>query len=115
MKDETDSALGDEVERADTLADRLSKLIEAKPEVRERKYVVRSKSNATPDKLLSVLTKEQRISFSNLEFFGWKIWFVRRPLFFDPQVLLINEDSGLYGLLMKDGNLDMDPKINIRR
>lgn len=107
--------LEDAEEQSNTLAERLSKLTEKPAAARERKFVARNKGNAIPDKYLSVLTKEQKISLSNLEFFGWKIWFIRQPLFLEPQVLLINEESGLYGLLTKNGELDLDTRIHIRR
>lgn len=100
---------------SDTLAERLSKLSMAPTAARERKFVARNKGNAIPNKYLSILTKEQKISLANLEFFGWKIWFIRRPLFLEPQVFLINEESGLYGHLAMDGELDLDTRIHIRR
>jgi hypothetical protein len=99
-----------------SLAERLSILANTPPaRPSGRKLVNRQKENAVPEDLTKLLTKEQQTSLANLEFFGWRVWFVRRPLFATPQIMLQHEESGLYALLSEDGNLNMEPDIPLRR
>ncbi len=99
-----------------SLAERLSLLANTPPSrPAGRKLVNRQKENAVPTELSGLLTKEQLTSLANLEFFGWRLWFVRRPLFAIPKVMLQHEISGIYALLEEDGNLNLEPEIPLRR
>lgn len=99
-----------------SLAERLSILANTPPaRPSGRKLVNRQKENAVPEDLSKLLSKEQQTSLASLEFFGWRVWFVRRPLFATPHVMLQHEESGLYALLAEDGSLDMEPDLPLRR
>ncbi len=75
----------------------------------------RQKENAIPKYLSRLLTKEQQSSLNLLEIFGWRVWFVRRPLFGKPKIMIQHEASGVYALLTEDGNVDMEPDFPMRR
>jgi hypothetical protein len=99
-----------------SLAERLSRLANIPPtNPAGRKQVNRQKENAVPTELSGLLTKDQLTSLANLEFFGWRLWFVRRPLFAIPKVMLQHEVSGIYALLEEDGNLNLEPDLPLRR
>ncbi len=99
-----------------SLAERLSLLANTQPSRPPgRKLVNRQKENAVPKELSRLLTKDQLTSLANLEFFGWRLWFVRRPLFAIPKIMLQHETSGLYALLEEDGNLNLEPDLPLRR
>jgi hypothetical protein len=99
-----------------SLAERLSRLANTPPtSPAGRKQVNRQKENAVPTELSGLLTKDQLTSLANLEFFGWRLWFIRRPLFAIPKVMLQHEISGIYALLEEDGNLNLEPDLPLRR
>lgn len=99
-----------------SLAERVSRLAKEPPPPPEfRKIVIRNQQNANTLDMERALTPKQRESIESLAFFGWKIWFIRRPLFGIPVVMIENSDSGLYAQLDDDGNLDMEPEIQLRR
>lgn len=76
---------------------------------------MRNRQNADAIDMERALTKKQLESIESLAFFGWQVWFIRRPLFGIPVVMIENPTSGLYALLDDDGNLDMEPNIQLRR
>lgn len=80
-----------------------------------RQFVNRQQKNAIPRYMSKLLTKEQQSSLNILELFGWRVWFVRRPLSGKLKVMIQHEDSGVYALLTEDGNLDMEPDFPMRR
>ncbi len=69
---------------------------------------------AVPDNLEDWLTPEQMQMLHQIESFGWKIKFIRRPVFQDPIVVLVGDDEKKIGILEKDGKINMDPDITIR-
>jgi hypothetical protein len=69
---------------------------------------------AVPDNLEDWLTPEQVQMLHQIESFGWKIKFIRRPVFQDPIVVLVGDDEKKIGILEKDGKINMDPDITIR-
>jgi hypothetical protein len=79
-----------------------------------REFVSRQQENAIPRYLGRLLTREQQSSLNILELFGWRVWFVRRPLFGKPKVMIQHEASGVYALLTEDGNVDMEPDFPMR-
>lgn len=68
-----------------------------------------------PDGLNALLTPPQRLSLHQLESFGWRIAFVRRPLFQDPVVVLCNSGGDQFGVLEPGGELNLQADLKIRQ
>ncbi|MCW4473272.1 hypothetical protein OK345_12245 [Xanthomonas sp. H13-6] len=49
-----------------------------------------------------------------LEFFGWQLRFVRRPLFRDPVPVLFERASPRYVVVQSDGTLDESQTLKLR-
>lgn len=106
----------DDDEDRPSLAERVSRLArEPLPPPEFRRIVIRNRQNADAIDMERALTRKQRESIESLAIFGWYVWFIRRPLFGIPVVIIENPASGLYALLDDDGNLDMEPNIQLRR
>ena len=67
-----------------------------------------------PTNLKDYLSEEQMMSLNNLSHFGWEIFFIRRPAFKNPVVVLLNSDGHSIGILGDDGKIQVDPDIVIR-
>ena len=74
----------------------------------------RSEGNEVPDKLDEVLNKEQLFTLNKLEGYGWKLAFIRRPLFQDIVPVLVHSDTGKLGILEDDGAFNMKSDIALR-
>jgi hypothetical protein len=64
---------------------------------------------AVPGDLRDILTMDQKLALRELETFGWKILFVRRPLFQQPRVIMHNPDTGNHSVIEADGTVDHNP------
>lgn len=67
-----------------------------------------------PALLREGLTPEQLKAVETLEFFGWSLRFVRRPLFRDPIPVLYDSTGNKYVVLNADGTLDESQTLKIR-
>ena len=67
-----------------------------------------------PENLKEVLNKAQLMTLHKMEGFGWRLEFVRRPLFQGIVPVLFHPDSKESGVLEEDGTLNMQSKINLR-
>ena len=74
----------------------------------------RTGQEAVPDNLDDWLTPEQMQMFHQIESFGWRIKFIRRPVFQDPIVVLVSDNEKNIGILEKDGRINMNPDITLR-
>jgi len=74
----------------------------------------RTGQQAIPDNLEDWLSPEQMQMLHQIESFGWKIKFIRRPVFQDPVIVLVGDDEKKIGILEKDGRINMDPDIVLR-
>ncbi len=74
----------------------------------------RTGQQAVPDNLEDWLTPEQMQMLHQIESFGWKIKFIRRPVFQDPIIVLVSDNEKKIGVLEKDGRINMDPDITLR-
>ena len=74
----------------------------------------RTGQEAIPDNLDDWLTPDQTQMLHQIESFGWRLKFIRRPVFQDPIVILVSDDGKKIGVLEKDGRVNMDPNITIR-
>jgi hypothetical protein len=67
-----------------------------------------------PANVKRLLTVEQTIALKQLESFGWRIAFVRRPLFQQVVVVVTSYDGKEMGVLELDGELNLSPSITLR-
>ncbi len=68
----------------------------------------------TPAELRTLLSGEQRETLSELERYGWRLHFVRHPLFQASTAVVFDTEREIYGELGDDGTLDEQPKLRMR-
>jgi len=69
---------------------------------------------AIPADIKSRMTGFQRGTLARLEGFGWSIEFVRRPLFLDQIIVLVDPSGKQHAILRDDGSMDRDIDFSIR-
>jgi len=74
----------------------------------------RTRKSAVPSDFEQYLNVHQLNTFKYLQEFGWKMHFIRRPLFQQPTAIMINEDFNCICLLEKEGHVDMHPTLELR-
>ena len=74
----------------------------------------RGRMAPVPSHLDRYLTPDQLNTINYLEHYGWKLYFIRRPLNQQPTVIMINRDMGTVCLLEKEGHVDMHPTVTLR-
>ena len=74
----------------------------------------RDGNKAVPSDLKEYLTAEQMRAYRCMQGFGWRMYFVRRPLFQTPTAVMINDVGTRIGLLEMEGHLDMSPAVELR-
>ena len=69
-----------------------------------------------PDNLKDILNKAQWQALPGIEYSesGWKLQFLRRPLFQEPVPVLHNSNDGRIGILGTDGSIKIQPVIKVR-
>jgi hypothetical protein len=67
-----------------------------------------------PDNLHEVLNNLQLLALQKAEGFGWKLKFVRRPLFQEIVPVITDPSGGRYGILERNGEINMHPETKIR-
>ena len=67
-----------------------------------------------PDDAKEYLNDAQQAELSTIEGFGWKLRFIRRPLFQEIVVVVTNPDGTSIGVLEADGRLNLEPNIELR-
>ena len=67
-----------------------------------------------PQVLREGLTPAQLEALRTLEFFGWTLGFVRRPIFQDPVPVVFDREGKRYAVLRGDGTLDESPGFRLR-
>ena len=70
--------------------------------------------DAIPEDLEARMTELQRHALKQLEGFGWSIKFVRRPLFQDPVIVLVDPSGARHAVLTEDGSIDRDTDFIVR-
>ncbi|MEW8027466.1 MAG: hypothetical protein AB2792_17190 [Candidatus Thiodiazotropha sp.] len=68
-----------------------------------------------PDNLNEVLNNLQLLALQKAEGFGWKLKFVRRPLFQEVVPVIINPSGNKIGVLESNGEINMHPDTKIRQ
>lgn len=74
----------------------------------------RGAQKAVPIDLGRYLNRSQLLALHSLESFGWHLWFVRRPLFMQPVVVVTNLESTQHAKLEEDGSVNLRMPINLR-
>ena len=67
-----------------------------------------------PDDLKEVLNDAQLRALSGMKYLGWKLQYVRRPLFQEPVLVVHYPDDDRIGILDKDGKINMQSEIRAR-
>lgn len=75
---------------------------------------IRGEKRPVPFNTDKYLNDNQLIAVQVLKQLGWSIYFVRRPRFQSPTIVMIDEKKQQIGLLTDDGDLDADTRISIR-
>lgn len=87
-----------------SLAERLQQVVDNR----------RGAQKAVPIDLGRYLNESQLLALHSLESFGWHLWFVRRPLFMQPIVMVINSESTQHAMLEEDGSVNLKPLVQLR-
>lgn len=69
---------------------------------------------ATPAELRAALDPQQRRTLDTMEQLGWRLRFVRRPLFQAPVPVLFAADGDRWVVLEPDGSIDEHPDFPLR-
>ena len=70
--------------------------------------------DAIPRDITARLTEVQRHALAQLHGFGWSIKFVRRPLFQDQIVVLVDPSGNQHAILREDGSIDRELDFTVR-
>jgi hypothetical protein len=68
-----------------------------------------------PDNLDEVLNNLQVLALQKAEGFGWKLKFVRRPLFQEVVPVITDPSGEKLGVLETNGEINMHPDTKIRQ
>jgi len=74
----------------------------------------RKGNHSVPDDLSEVLNEDQVLMLKKMEEFGWKLEFIRKPLFQDVVPVLIHPDKNSVATLEEDGTLNIHADFRIR-
>ena len=67
-----------------------------------------------PEHVKDYLNTAQLAELHSIESFGWKLKYIRRPLFQEPVVVVVNAQGNSIGVLEDDGRLNLEPGIDTR-
>ncbi len=67
-----------------------------------------------PDNVEQYMNEAQLSELHKIEGFGWKLLFVRHPLFQDPVLVVADANGRTLGVLEEDGRLNLEPDIQTR-
>ena len=67
-----------------------------------------------PADLNEYTTIEQRYTLKKIESFGWNLYFIRRPLFQEPLVVVHNTVNDDIKVITEDGQLEDDKNLVLR-
>ena len=87
-----------------TLSERLQQVVDNR----------RGAQKAVPIDLGRYLNECQLLALHSLESFGWHLWFVRRPLFMQPIVVVANSEATQHAQLEEDGSVNLKPQLHLR-
>lgn len=67
-----------------------------------------------PGNATEMLNQMQILALRQIEGYGWRLQFIRRPLFQEPVPVVIDGDGMKIGILEEDGRINMEPDIKVR-
>ncbi len=67
-----------------------------------------------PDNVENHLNNLQNQSLRRLESFGYRLKYIRRPLFQDVVVVVVDPQKQTLGVLNEDGSLDLHSEVQFR-
>ena len=74
----------------------------------------RKKRKLTEDEVKAALSSKQLAALLECQYFGWKLKYIRRPLFQDPVPVLYNAKNDQIGILDPDGHVNTDIELDVR-
>lgn len=74
----------------------------------------RNSDVSVPDNLEAYLNDAQMRSLNRVEEFGWRLAFVRRPVFQDIVPVIVSDDGTRHGVLEEDGSINTQHELIIR-
>ena len=74
----------------------------------------RNKQQPIPDDMEQVLNSKQKAALKMIQSLGWRLKFVRRPMFLEAQPVVHNATFDQVGILDPDGNIDLELDLNTR-
>ena len=75
----------------------------------------RKGNKAVPDNATEMLNELQILALRRIESFGWRLQFIRRPLFLEPVAVVADGNGIKIGILEEDGRINMEPEIKVRK
>lgn len=74
----------------------------------------RNSDKPVPENINDYLTEAQFAELHHIESFGWTLKYIRRPLFQERVVVVMNPDGSSIGVLEEDGRLNLESNIDTR-
>jgi hypothetical protein len=74
----------------------------------------RTNQKPIPDDVKKLLSSKQLAAVHQGHYFGWRLGFVRRPLFQDPVFVVYNSEYDLIGILEQDGHINTEVELDLR-
>ena len=74
----------------------------------------RKGNEPVPHNAIEMLNEMQVLALRQIEGFGWRLQFIRRPLFQDPVPVVVDSEGKKIGILEEDGRINMEPDIKVR-
>lgn len=74
----------------------------------------RENKKLTPDEVKKILNRKQQAALLECQYFGWRLKFIRRPLFQEPIPVLYNAKFDQIGVLEPDGHINLDMELGVR-
>ena len=74
----------------------------------------RKNKKLTQDDVRKILNRTQLSALLESQYFGWKLKFIRSPLFQYPIPVLYNTKTDQVGILDPDGHINIDVKLEER-
>ncbi|HYQ72608.1 MAG TPA: hypothetical protein VET88_11865 [Gammaproteobacteria bacterium] len=75
----------------------------------------RKNNNPIPADLEGMLNAAQRQALPGIRFSGWELYFLRKPLFQPPVLVVRNSNDGKTGILDDHGRVSVQANIKVRR
>jgi hypothetical protein len=74
----------------------------------------RKGTKPVPDEPLEYLNEAQRFTYHRMKASGWRIKFIRRPMFQNPVCVMTDPDDTTLAVIERNGFLNRRPDIPLR-